>query len=83
MGFAEDPNAPAFLRQCEIESEEFDLSETTFFLGRETLLATEKPGMALWREKMFAWMSQNAQRAADYFQIPSDRVVEIGVQVEL
>ncbi|MFB6099126.1 MAG: potassium transporter Kup [Salinibacter sp.] len=83
VGFAEDPNVPAFLRQCEIEGEGFDLDDTTFFLGRETLLATEKPGMALWRERLFAWMSQNAQRAAEYFHIPSDRVVEIGTQVEL
>ncbi|MFB6272176.1 MAG: hypothetical protein ABEL51_04690 [Salinibacter sp.] len=54
-----------------------------FFLGRETLLTTEKPGMALWRERLFAWMSQNAQRAADHFQIPSDCVIEIETQVEL
>lgn len=83
VGFAEDPNVPAFLQLCEIEGEGFDLSETTFFLGRETLLATEKPGMAHWRERLFSWMSQNAQRAANYFHIPSDRVVEIGVQIEL
>ena len=83
VGFAEDPNVPVFLRTCEIDGEGFDLSETTFFLGRETMLATKKPGMAIWREKLFAWMSRNGKRAASYFQIPSDRVVEIGTQIEL
>jgi len=83
VGFAEDPNVPVFLRQCTIDGEGFDLSKTTFFLGRETMLATKKPGMALWRERLFAGMSRNAKRAAAYFHIPSDRVVEIGTQIEL
>ena len=47
------------------------------------MLATKKPGMAIWREKLFARMSRNAQRAASYFNIPSERVVEIGAQIEL
>ena len=55
----------------------------TFYLGRETLLATGRPGMALWRERLFAFMSRNAQRPTLYFEIPPDRVFEIGVQVEL
>lgn len=83
LGFAEDPDVPALLAQCEIDGKGFDLQNTTFFLGRETILATKKPGMALWREKLFAWMSRNAERAASYFRIPSDRVIEIGTQIEL
>ncbi len=83
IGFAEDPNVPKLLAQCETNGNGFDIEETTFFLGRETMLATEKPGMAIWREKLFAWMSRNAQRAASYFHIPSDRVVEVGTQIEL
>lgn len=83
VGFSEDPNVPRLLSKCEIEGEGFDMEDTTFFLGRETMLATQKPGMAIWREKLFARMSRNAQRAASYFQIPSDRVVEIGTQIEL
>lgn len=83
IGFSEEPNVPVLLRGCEIGDSEIEMKETTFFLGRETLLATRKPGMAIWREKLFAWMSDNAQRAASYFHIPSDRVVEIGTQIEL
>jgi KUP system potassium uptake protein len=83
FGFAEDPNIPALLERSEVGGEGFDISETTFFLGRETLLATDRPGMAKWRERIFALMSRNAERAARYFHIPSDRVVEVGTQVEL
>ena len=83
IGFAEDADVPKLLDKCEINGIGFDLEETTFFLGRETMLATKKPGMAMWREKLFARMSRNAQRAASYFSIPSDRVVEIGTQIEL
>ena len=83
IGFAEDPDVPKILSRCETDGSGFDISDTTFFLGRETMLATERPGMAIWREKLFAWMSRNAQRAASYFNIPSERVVEIGTQIEL
>lgn len=83
IGFSEEPNVPALLRSCDFGDSEFELEETTFFLGRETMLATKRPGMAIWREKLFAWMSRNAERAASHFHIPSDRVIEIGTQVEL
>jgi len=83
IGFTEDPDVPAILRKCETDGTGFEISETTFFLGRETMLATKKPGMAIWREKLFAWMSRNAERAASHFRIPSDRVIEIGTQIEL
>jgi KUP system potassium uptake protein len=57
--------------------------ETTYFLGRETLLATRHPGMALWREHLFALMSRNARPATTFFKLPPNRVVELGAQVEL
>jgi KUP system potassium uptake protein len=82
-GFMEAPNVPALLIQCKSFGLNLDLKTTTFFLGRETLIATDRTDMAIWREKLFAFMAQNAQRATDYFQIPSDRAIEIGTVVEL
>jgi KUP system potassium uptake protein len=57
--------------------------DTSFFLSRETLISTDRPGMARWREKLFVLQSKNALRATDFFQIPANRVVEMGTQVEL
>ena len=57
--------------------------ETTFFLSRETLIPSKAPGMAIWREKLFATMVRNAQRPTEFFQIPVNRVVELGLQVRL
>ncbi|HXH01733.1 MAG TPA: potassium transporter Kup [Candidatus Competibacteraceae bacterium] len=82
-GFFEDPNLPRELELCAAHGLSFDLADTTFFLGRETLIATRRPGMALWREKLFVTMSLNAQRAMDFFRLPTNRVVELGAQVEL
>jgi KUP system potassium uptake protein len=59
------------------------MMETSFFVSRETLIATVAPGMALWREKLFVSMSKNAIKASEFFQIPTNRVVELGTQVEL
>jgi KUP system potassium uptake protein len=82
-GFMQSPNVPAILRLAERHGLAFDLMETSFFLAREHLLATAKPGMALWREKFFAFMSRNAQGATAFLRIPPGRVVELGSQVEL
>lgn len=82
-GFTEDPDIPALLERCQMEGGRFKVMETTFFLGRETLIATKKKGMALWREKLFALMSRNSQRATAFFRIPPNRVVELGAQIEL
>jgi KUP system potassium uptake protein len=57
--------------------------ETTYFLGRETVIASGHPGMALWRERLFALLSRNAQTATAYFRLPPNRVVELGAQVEI
>jgi KUP system potassium uptake protein len=55
----------------------------TFFLGRETVLPTKEAGMALWRERLFAFLTRNAQPATAFFGIPPSRVVEIGAQIEI
>ncbi len=82
-GFTEDPDVPALLAGRDLGGQLLDLEETTFFLGRETLVPTRRPGgMPIWRERLFAWMTRSAQRAASYFQIPSDRVIEIGSQID-
>ncbi len=82
-GFMETPNVPEILGGCSQLGLPLDPQSTTFFLGRETIIATENPGMAVWREKLFAFMSRNALRATDYFQIPSHQAIEIGTVVEM
>ena len=82
-GFKEDPDVPALLEDCGRKGFAFDMMETSFFVSRETLIATVAPGMALWREKLFVSMSKNAIKASEFFQIPTNRVVELGTQVEL
>lgn len=62
---------------------EFDMMQTSFFLSRQTLLASENPGMPIWREKIFAWMLRNSASAMDFFKLPTNRVVELGSQVEI
>ncbi len=82
-GFMEDPNVPEVLDQCRPLGLEFDSMTTTYFLSRETILATKAPGMMMWRERLFAFLSRNAQRPTDFFRIPANRVVELGMQVEI
>lgn len=83
-GYMEDPDVPKILSELKVRKFVFDPSETTYFLGRETIIATKKySGMARWREKLFAVMSRNARSATSYFKIPPDRVVELGEQIEI
>lgn len=82
-GFTDTPNVPGVLQLARAQGLDIRLSEATFFLGRETLLATGKPGMAIWREQLFAAMTANAQRATTFFQIPPEQVIEIGIEVEM
>ena len=82
-GFMEDANVPEILDRCRPLGLEFDWMSTTFFLSRETIIPTKAPGMMLWRERLFAYMSRNAQRPTDFFRIPANRVVELGMQVEM
>ena len=83
LGFMEEPNVPDLLRRCEEHGLPFREEETTFFLSRETIIPTRRPGMVLWRERLFAAMSRNAQHATTFFRLPANRVVELGMQVEL
>lgn len=82
-GFMEDVDIPFELKSIVHDSLHFKPLETTYFLGRETLIATRKGELALWREKLFALMSRNARPATSYFRLPPNRVVELGAQVEL
>jgi KUP system potassium uptake protein len=82
-GFIEDPNIPKLFELVSSNGLEIKPMETTFFLGRETLIPSKKPGMAIWREKLFSLMSRNAQPATAFFDIPPNRVVELGAQIEL
>jgi KUP system potassium uptake protein len=82
-GFMEDPNVPQALEIARDQGLEVDPEDVTYFLGRETLIATRSPGMALWRERLFVLMARNAIRAPTFFRLPPERVVELGVQVEL
>jgi KUP system potassium uptake protein len=83
FGFMENPEVPALMDQLRERGLALDPMTTTFFLSRETLIPSREPGMALWREKLFAVMARNAQRPTDYFRIPVNRVVELGMQVRL
>jgi len=83
-GFMETPNIPELLEGCKgQEGLDFRMAVTTFYLGRETLIARGKTGMPRWRMKLFAFMSRNALDATAFFGIPPGRVVELGMQVEL
>jgi KUP system potassium uptake protein len=82
-GFMEDQDIPTLLEECGRRGAAFDMMDTSFFVSRETLIPTVAPGMALWREKLFVSMFKNATKAIEYFNIPTNRVVELGTQVEL
>jgi KUP system potassium uptake protein len=82
-GFMEEADVPAALRSLGHPELTFKPMETSYFLGRETLIATKRPGMALWRERLFALMARNARPATTFFRLPPNRVVELGAQVEL
>jgi KUP system potassium uptake protein len=82
-GFKEDPDVPVLLEATARRGFAFDMMDTSFFVSRETLIATKIPGMAIWRERLFASMSKNAVKASDFFHIPTNRVVELGTQVQL
>ena len=82
-GFMEEPDVPDALSEASVRGFPMDLNETTFFLGIETLLPTRRPGLPLWRERLFVLIARNAMRANAFFKIPPERVVELGMQVEL
>jgi KUP system potassium uptake protein len=83
FGFMETPGVPEMLDSLRAKGLDLNPARISFFLGRETLIATKRPGMAIWREKLFSVMARNSLRPTDFFHIPANRVVELGLQVEL
>ena len=82
-GFMQETDIPAVLKKVENCGPQFKMMDTSFFLARQTLIASDRPGMAIWREKLFAWMLRNAETAMEFFKLPTNRVVELGSQVEI
>ncbi|HUF17468.1 MAG TPA: potassium transporter Kup [Thermoanaerobaculia bacterium] len=82
-GFIEDPDIPAVLNATRIQGLPFNPAQTTYFLGRETLIPRRNSGMQPWRARIFAWMSKNSGSASAFFRLPPNRVVELGAQIEL
>lgn len=82
-GFKDEPDIPKVLAQCGPHGLPFEMMETSFFIARQTVISTPGAGMMPWREHLFVAMSRNARGAADYYQIPANRVIELGTQVEI
>ncbi len=82
-GFKDEPDIPKVLAYCEKDGLVFEMLETSFFIARQTVISTPGAGMAPWREHLYVAMSRNARGAADYYQIPTNRVIELGTQVEI
>ncbi len=83
FGFMETPNLPLALEACAQQGLNLELMDTSFFLGRETVIPQPNSGMSLWREKLFVTLFRNAGSAASYFHLPPNRVIELGTQVVL
>ncbi|WP_246561238.1 potassium transporter Kup [Geobacter grbiciae] len=83
-GFMQSPNVPVALRECELFGLKVNLDTTTYFLAHETLIPSlKRRGMMLWREKLFSFMTRNALPSTDFFRIPPERVVELGIRLEI
>jgi len=83
FGFAEDPDIPAAMERCAAKGMGFEMMDTTFFVSRETVVATDRPGMPMWRDSLFAFLARNASSATAFFRLPGNRLVELGTQVEI
>ena len=82
-GFTDSRNVPAALAMCAEHGLVVEAMETSYFIARQTVIATPGAGMAMWRESLYASMAKNARDAADYFKLPTNRVIELGTQVEI
>lgn len=82
-GFMDEVDIPAELAEEARAGGPFRAMDTSYFLARQTLIASSRPGMAIWREKLFAWMVRNAESAMQFFKLPTNRVIELGSQVEI
>jgi KUP system potassium uptake protein len=83
VGYMEASNVPSILASAITDTLHFDSNDTTYFLGRETLIVRPRSQLPMWQARLFAVMSRNARNAAMFFRLPPDRVVEVGVQIEL
>jgi KUP system potassium uptake protein len=83
FGFMESPDVPLALARAREKGLSLNDDETTFYLADLTLLANGQIGMSRWRDTIFIFLSRNARRATNFFNIPADRVVEIGIQLEI
>jgi KUP system potassium uptake protein len=83
VGFKQRPNVPQILTKCQMQGITINQSDTTYYLGRQTLLVTGKSPLALWRKMLFSFLSRNSRPPTAFFQLPPNRVVELGLQIEL
>ena len=82
-GFMESTDVPAMLARCPVEGLSFDTMTTSYFLGRERMVVAEAPGLARWRQELFGSMVRNAAGVTPHFHLPSNRVIELGMQLEI
>jgi KUP system potassium uptake protein len=82
-GFMEEPNVPAVIARLRDRGLDVDPDEVVYVLGRETIIASDRPGMALWRERLFGFLTRNAARATAFYQIPPRQVIEVGAEIDL
>jgi KUP system potassium uptake protein len=83
FGFMQTPDVFQALQAARRHGLDWNEEDTTFYLAHLTLFANDRIGMSIWRDKLFIFLSRNARRATNFFQIPADRVVEIGIQLEM
>jgi KUP system potassium uptake protein len=83
VGFMQVPNVPALLRQCRRFGLFIEPADTSYYLGRESLLTTGRSALPRWRKVLFAYLSRNARPATQFFHLPPNRVIELGAQIEL
>jgi KUP system potassium uptake protein len=83
VGFMQQPNVPKILQRCEKQHLKANPADTTYYLGRQTLLTTGKSGIARWRKLLFSFLARNARPPTAFFNLPPNRVVELGLQIEL
>jgi KUP system potassium uptake protein len=82
-GFMEELDVPSQLAALDEFGPKCKMMDTSFFLARQTLIASPRPGMAIWREKLFSWMLRNSVSAMEFFKLPTNRVIELGSQLEI
>ena len=83
VGFMQQPNVPKILGRCERQGLAVNAADTTYYLGRQTLLTTGKSRVARWRKMLFSFLAHNSRPPTSFFQLPPNRVVELGLQIEL